>query len=148
MSAQKLRATWVHWRQMWMTRDGFLLNCHECGKLVSMPKWGLAWCADHVPYWIRRHAITKPAHLAVARAIRKGELPHPTTLKCVDCGEPAKCYDHRDYEKPLEVEAVCRRCNSRRGPAKQLDHLKRADWWRARRANGHEVITNFVRSTR
>lgn len=44
----------------------------------------------------------------------RGVLPEPTKLKCVDCGKRAHVYDHRDYSKPLEVEPVCRRCNSRR----------------------------------
>jgi hypothetical protein len=139
MNSGKLRATWDYWRQMWVTKGGFLLNCHECRKLVSMPSWGLAWCPEHEPHWSRRHKITKPAHVAVARAIRHGELPHPSTLKCVDCGSPAQVYDHRDYDKPLQVEPVCRGCNCRRGPAKQLDHLKRADWWRTRRENARDI---------
>jgi hypothetical protein len=38
-------------------------------------------------------------------------------MQCVDCGAQARDYDHRDYNKPLEVDPVCRRCNLRRGPA-------------------------------
>ena len=37
--------------------------------------------------------------------------------KCVDCGANATDYDHRDYNKPLDVEPVCRSCNIRRGNA-------------------------------
>jgi len=122
----KLRARWDDWRQMWMTPDNqFLLNCHDCNKLVAMRRWGLAWCSEHEPYWSRRRRLSSPAHVAVAKAIRKGQLPHPTTLKCTDCGEQAKCYDHRDYDKPLEVDAVCRGCNARRGPAIQTQFLTR-----------------------
>jgi hypothetical protein len=54
---------------------------------------------------------------AVADAIRKGALPRPATLACEDCGEQAKFYDHRDYNKPLAVAPVCHGCNLRRGPA-------------------------------
>lgn len=57
------------------------------------------------------------AHKAVARARKSGQLQDPAELDCVDCGEPAIEYDHRDYSKPLDVEAVCRRCNLKRGPA-------------------------------
>lgn len=57
------------------------------------------------------------AHQAVAYAIRKGELRRPSEFPCADCGGKAVEYDHRDYNKPLEVEPVCRRCNLRRGPA-------------------------------
>jgi formylmethanofuran dehydrogenase subunit E len=45
------------------------------------------------------------------KAIRYAEFP------CRDCGEPSTDYDHRDYNKPLEVEPVCRSCNLLRGPA-------------------------------
>jgi len=51
------------------------------------------------------------------KAIKRGELPHPSTLVCVDCGRPARQYDHRDYTKPTDVAPVCRSCNCRRGPA-------------------------------
>jgi hypothetical protein len=57
------------------------------------------------------------AHRAVAMAVKRGDLQHVSTLYCVDCGKFAQCYDHRDYEKPLDVEPVCFSCNSRRGPA-------------------------------
>ena len=54
---------------------------------------------------------------AVTKAVKSGDLPHISTHSCVDCGNPAKAYDHRDYNKPLEVEPVCVRCNCRRGKA-------------------------------
>lgn len=53
----------------------------------------------------------------VSRAIRDGVLVHPSKLHCVDCGKQACEYDHRDYNKPLQVEPVCRSCNLNRGPA-------------------------------
>lgn len=57
------------------------------------------------------------ARVAVASAIRNGLIPKAKIFDCVDCGSPAEHYDHRDYNKPLEVDPVCRKCNSRRGPA-------------------------------
>jgi hypothetical protein len=59
----------------------------------------------------------REAHYQVARAIRKGDLPHPSQFPCEDCGGPSIHYDHRDYSKPLAVSPVCRRCNYKRGPA-------------------------------
>lgn len=59
------------------------------------------------------------AHKAVAKAKREGLLPDPKALSCADCGGSATEYDHRDYAKPLSVDAVCRGCNARRGPAIQ-----------------------------
>lgn len=57
-------------------------------------------------------AITK-----VHKAVRQGVLPCVRSLRCVDCGAPAKHYDHRDYNKPLQVDPVCASCNHLRGPA-------------------------------
>lgn len=57
------------------------------------------------------------AAAAVNKAVRNGILPSVFTLTCVDCGKPAQCYEHRDYNKPLEVEPTCKSCNTRRGPA-------------------------------
>lgn len=59
----------------------------------------------------------RAAHKAVADARRHGQLADPRTLSCVDCKKSAIEYDHREYAKPLQVDAVCRRCNLRRGPA-------------------------------
>lgn len=58
----------------------------------------------------------KEARYAVAKAVRLGALPRASTLLCVDCGQQARDYDHRDYSKPLEVQPVCRSCNKLRGP--------------------------------
>ena len=57
----------------------------------------------------------------VCNAVKAGKLPKVTTLDCVDCGKPAEHYDHRDYNKPLDVEPVCRSCNKKRGPAIKND---------------------------
>jgi hypothetical protein len=58
------------------------------------------------------------ANAALQRAIRAGLVPPITaTTACADCGKPATEYDHRDYNKPLDVDPVCHRCNIRRGPA-------------------------------
>lgn len=54
---------------------------------------------------------------AVARAVRQGLLKPIRECICVDCGKPAQHYDHRDYNKPLEVEPVCVACNHARGHA-------------------------------
>lgn len=63
--------------------------------------------------------IRNAAHAAVYKAVRKGLIPSLKIhdIACVDCGNSATDYDHRNYDKPLEVEPVCRACNLRRGPA-------------------------------
>lgn len=57
------------------------------------------------------------AHSLVAKEIKAGRLPSPKTLPCADCGKPAHGYEHRDYNRPLDVEPICRACNTRRGSA-------------------------------
>ena len=51
----------------------------------------------------------------VNTAVQKGELQKASVFTCVDCGNPAQCWEHRDYTKPLDVEPVCKRCDSIRG---------------------------------
>lgn len=56
------------------------------------------------------------AHSVVGNTVRDGRLPKlDGSIKCTDCPKPAVHYDHRDYDKPLAVEPVCRSCNRRRG---------------------------------
>ena len=54
---------------------------------------------------------------AVKKAVKAGFLAPVKTLFCIDCGNPAQCYEHRDYNKPLDVDPVCRSCNYHRGAA-------------------------------
>lgn len=78
--------------------------------------------AEHpvtVAFYLKSHK----AHQYTSRAIRDGYLPKPSTLICLDCGAPAQVYDHRDYNKPLDVEPVCHACNVKRGPAKPFVHV-------------------------
>ena len=63
------------------------------------------------------------AHRYVLKAIKDGYLPRLPGQTCVDCGSPAKHYDHRDYNLPLVVEPVCFACNMKRGPALPFVHV-------------------------
>jgi hypothetical protein len=68
-----------------------------------------------------RHSVKKSgaegAYAVMRLAIRLGLLAHPKNFSCVDCGFPAHAYDHRDYNKPLDVAPVCYTCNRKRGAA-------------------------------
>lgn len=57
------------------------------------------------------------AQVAVSKAKKIGLLEPATNFACVDCGQQAIEYDHRNYDEPLKVDPVCRGCNLRRGPA-------------------------------
>lgn len=58
----------------------------------------------------RRDKRKEKAHHALAAALERGEIIKP--LECSDCGEE-KPLDghHEDYDKPLEVVWLCRRCH-------------------------------------
>lgn len=73
-------------------------HCLECGKA-----------------WRERQRV---AMVEVRRAVMDGRIPPVRTLKCVDCGFPGHDYEHRDYDKPLDVVPVCRSCNQKRKNAK------------------------------
>lgn len=82
------------------------------------------WCGaaaySRLAYKCEAHFIgSRPASIeyAVRRAIKTGQLRKVRELACVDCGAQARHYDHRDYNKPLEVDPVCAPCNYARGPA-------------------------------
>ena len=64
----------------------------------------------------------RKAHYLVKKAIKEGVLSSLKNLICVDCFAPAKVYEHRDYNKPLEVVPVCKRCNKIRGVAIYLEN--------------------------
>lgn len=70
-----------------------------------------------MPIYAEFRTPQREAHYQVARAIRLGELVHPSNFPCTDCGAESLHYDHRDYSQPLTVEPVCRKCNYKRGPA-------------------------------
>ena len=57
------------------------------------------------------------AHGLIWKAKQEGFIPAASDSNCLDCGVQASEYDHRDYDKPYNVEPVCRRCNAIRGMA-------------------------------
>ena len=60
-----------------------------------------------------RHPKRMKAKNAVNNAIRKGELPRPDTLLCINCFEQAKDYHHPSYEPEhkFKVVPVCKKCH-------------------------------------
>ena len=63
----------------------------------------------------------------VRESKRKGYINSAAEHICVDCGRPAQVYDHRDYDKPLDIIPVCITCNKSRGPALP-EHEPRTDY--------------------
>lgn len=69
------------------------------------------------PLQLRKRALSR-----VASAVKRGALLLlDGSVPCSDCGEPANCYDHRNYFHPLAVDPVCTGCNNRRGPGFPLN---------------------------
>ncbi len=65
-----------------------------------------------------RVSITwRRARAYVKRAVRSGRLPNLRKVwtKCSHCPARATGYDHRDYDRPLDVAPVCHRCNAELG---------------------------------
>lgn len=90
-------------------------DCLECGGEFEAVGSGIV-CIDCIPHRIK---VQLRVQGQVARAVREGKLLslRAESVPCVDCGNRAACYDHRDYAKPVDVEPVCRSCNLRRPPA-------------------------------
>jgi hypothetical protein len=106
------------------TKKGFKRIGEDTVDLLnaSFPGWIDAPKAPEVAP-IKFYTKDRNAHAWVQRAIKHGYLPKPSTLTCLDCGQPAQVYDHRDYNKPLDVEPVCHACNIKRGPALPFVHV-------------------------
>lgn len=93
--------------------------CRECRKETRRSQGRVVRC--YSCSWIVS-TITTRCCGAVKRAVKRGLIPDLAAqfVPCPDCGERATVYDHRDYDKPLDVVAVCHGCNLRRGPARPL----------------------------
>jgi hypothetical protein len=91
--------------------------CARCG-LNSQSRVNLlrrfSYCPACIPV-VR--ALQKKARYEVRKARREGRLPPASSYLCADCECPAEVYDHRSYDRPLDVVAVCQSCNTKRGPA-------------------------------
>lgn len=71
-----------------------------------------------------RDGDKQQARHTVRHHVSQGWLPRASTLPCVDCGLPARDYDHYlgyDAVHHLDVQPVCRRCH-------QLRNVARGEW--------------------
>jgi hypothetical protein len=91
------------------------LVCVHCNSLSERRKYARTRMCR--PCAQQHKKLCAVACSKVGNAIRRGLIPPAKAFACVDCGGPARDYDHRDYSKPLAVEPVCHPCNLRRGPA-------------------------------
>ena len=131
MGDEKNRVRWDWKRKTWravFSAYSWLLRCQRCGA----EHWGGARARlCHECGRLRYEALVRERRLAaaaVARARRHGELVPPSDFACMDCGTQAQVYDHRDYSRPLDVQPVCLKCNSRRGPGRRLAFDSNPEW--------------------
>lgn len=89
-------------------------TCYQCG--VEIRSNTFHYCERcQLPCF----RIKEAAHQVVKSAVVDGRLQSlsQNLVECVDCGDRASQYEHRNYERPLDVEPVCRKCNKARGKA-------------------------------
>lgn len=135
---EKRRARWSYhsgsWRFYKLNPRGRVCYLQYTCPLCGGPSLGPGmcdWCLE------ARGPEQLLAHRTVARLVRQGllaSLPDGVT-RCVDCGDLATVWEHRDYEAPDRVEAACLRCNGRRGRANSA-HERRIATLRGNVCNG------------
>lgn len=59
--------------------------------------------------WLDRNTVKKAAHIITGNAIRDGKL---IRSPCEKCGNQKVDAHHDDYEKPLNVRWLCRKCHA------------------------------------
>lgn len=91
-------------------KGDLIFICECCGTHIK-GKWAsrCGECRSEI-YALRAASIA-----AIAKEVNSGRIMAAKNYYCVDCGRPANHYDHRDYNKPLVIEPVCRKCNYDRG---------------------------------
>lgn len=87
--------------------DGLAAKCIGCRR-VTLHKVRRAFPFEH------DKSLVQGAHDAIRWAIRRGEFPSPTSLRCATCWKPACQYHHLEgYEKMFwrVVQALCVSCH-------------------------------------
>lgn len=101
------------WRVERLCHPLYFIKCERCGDLESCRQDQLAakrYCADCKA---SLDALTP----SIRRAMVGMRLPPAATYTCIDCGDTAAVWEHRNYDRPHEVVATCHPCNKLRGPA-------------------------------
>lgn len=70
---------------------------------------------DYQKQWYQKNKEKRRAHVILNRAIKSGKIMRPNS--CSQCNVECKPDGHHeDYNKPLEVIWICRKCHSRKSP--------------------------------
>jgi len=54
------------------------------------------------------------ANIIIGNMVARGKLISATHLACIGCGKMGAEYHHENYDKPLDVIPLCRKCHSPR----------------------------------
>lgn len=96
-------------------------NCVHCNADITHRHYLATTCFDcsgrsRPGYRYKPMNDNEIARKITKYAVKHGFLLPAKSYICIDCkSRQAECYDHRDYTRPLDVEAVCLPCNASRG---------------------------------
>ena len=91
-----------------------MADCPGCGRTTERRMRNSPYCHPCVTIF---HEESLRCSRLITAAVKVGAMKRAKEFGCVDCGSPARCYDHRDYTRPFDVQPVCDRCNNKRGHA-------------------------------
>jgi hypothetical protein len=82
----------------------------------NAPDWWDPNRAENNRRYLQRTRHKSAARRAVRKKVMRGKLPHPATLPCIGCGQPATAYHHHngyDLAHRFDVVPVCPPCHGR-----------------------------------
>jgi hypothetical protein len=103
--------------------DGRSATCRACRTKQYRERYVPRPRPQHRPCY-SQGGNPQSARVRIYQRIKRGELPHPNTLPCSDCGLVwCEGQKRHEYDHPngyagayaLTVEPVCTRCHNRRG---------------------------------
>lgn len=105
------------------TPNGYAYRCKQCDKRKVI-RWAKASGYDRKDTRRNKNNPSRQAKNAVKDAVKRGELLHISSQRCVDCGQRAAHYHHESYamDRWLDVVPLCISCHRRRHAKKDYSH--------------------------
>lgn len=101
-------------------------TCPDCKQRVIVPRKSRVRCVDCSHQFYRVSTFVASILWKAIKDRRLNDL-RKVIVKCADCEARATDYDHRDYDLPLRVDAVCHSCNVKRGPGRRTSFSGASD---------------------
>jgi hypothetical protein len=107
------------------SKDGRCNHCKKCRSFYASdyakgPE-GKRASKINVKKYNERHPERKHAHNVIKYEIESGRLMKAKFSYCIKCGKEAEQYHHPDYNFPLSVNPVCRKCHVKIHENKMFD---------------------------